>query len=62
MKLNLENLSLKQLAFIGVFAALVTILAMFVFFEGYRIYLNLVINDCRVGTVICNSPIDNLLP
>lgn len=47
---------------LSVYIVVLVIAAMFVFFEGYRIYLNLVINDCRVETVYCLSPLDSLLP
>jgi len=47
---------------LSVYIVVLMIAAMFVFFEGYRIYLNLVINDCRVETVYCLTPLDSLLP
>jgi hypothetical protein len=46
----------------SLYVVVLILVVMFVFFEGYRVYLNLVINDCRVETVYCLSPLDSLLP
>lgn len=52
----------RDLLKLSVYIVAVVFAALFVFFEGYRVYLNLVIYDCRVETVYCLTPLDSLLP
>ena len=58
--MKMQNFSYKELAVLAGFFVFLTWITLFVFFEGYIIYLNLVIESCRVETIYCNSPIDNL--